>query len=76
MTEIIPGLQGDLPAGMSKGTPYVNGKYVSLFSHFDRMIYYMFCSFDISVLLLRNSVKATNVDICILFVKDKGSRLC
>ncbi|XP_004228467.1 uncharacterized protein [Solanum lycopersicum] len=26
MTEIIPGLQGDLPAGMSKGTPYVNGK--------------------------------------------------
>lgn len=26
MTEIIPGLQGDLPANMSKGTPYVNGK--------------------------------------------------
>ncbi|KAL3347573.1 hypothetical protein AABB24_021307 [Solanum stoloniferum] len=26
MTEIIPGLQGDLPANISKGTPYVNGK--------------------------------------------------
>ncbi|GAA0184596.1 glucosidase [Lithospermum erythrorhizon] len=26
MTELIPGLQGDLPAGMSKGVPYVGGK--------------------------------------------------
>lgn len=26
MTEIIPGLQGDLPANYSKGAPYVAGK--------------------------------------------------
>lgn len=26
MTEIIPGLQGDLPGNVSKGTPYVQGK--------------------------------------------------
>ncbi|XP_060197140.1 uncharacterized protein LOC132626320 [Lycium barbarum] len=26
MTEIIPGLQGDVPANMSKGVPYVGGK--------------------------------------------------
>lgn len=26
MTEIIPGLQGDLPAGSKKGVPFVGGK--------------------------------------------------
>ncbi|KAJ0013579.1 hypothetical protein Pint_20088 [Pistacia integerrima] len=26
MTEIIPGLQGDVPAGSQKGVPYVSGK--------------------------------------------------
>lgn len=29
MTEIIPGLQGDLPAKSQKGIPFVAGKYVS-----------------------------------------------
>lgn len=27
MTEIIPGLQGDIPANSRKGVPYVGGKY-------------------------------------------------
>lgn len=27
MTEIIPGLQGDIPAGSPKGVPYVAGRY-------------------------------------------------
>lgn len=27
MTEIIPGLQGDIPANSQKGAPYVGGKY-------------------------------------------------
>lgn len=27
MTEIIPGLQGDLPANSKKGVPFVAGKY-------------------------------------------------
>lgn len=31
MTEIIPGLQGDLPANSKKGIPFVSGKYVSPF---------------------------------------------
>lgn len=76
MTEIIPGLQGDLPANMSKGTPYVNGKYESLFFPFHRMIYSMSYSFDLSALLLRNSVKATNTDVCILnYSIGKGQRL-
>ena len=26
MTELIPGLQGDIPAGSPKGVPYVAGK--------------------------------------------------
>lgn len=26
MTEIIPGLQGDIPANHSKGVPYVSGR--------------------------------------------------
>jgi len=26
MTEIIPGLQGDIPPGARKGVPYVGGK--------------------------------------------------
>ena len=30
MTEIIPGLQGDVPANSSKGVPFVAGKYESL----------------------------------------------
>lgn len=30
MTEIIPGLQGDLPAKSKNGVPYVGGKYESL----------------------------------------------
>lgn len=30
MTDIIPGLQGDLPANSRKGVPFVAGKYVSL----------------------------------------------
>lgn len=29
MTEIIPGLQGDIPANSRKGVPYVGGKYDS-----------------------------------------------
>jgi len=28
MTEIIPGLQGSIPANSRKGFPYVGGKYV------------------------------------------------
>ena len=27
MTEVIPGLQGDIPANSRKGVPYVGGKY-------------------------------------------------
>lgn len=27
MTEIIPGLQGDLPANSQHGVPFVGGKY-------------------------------------------------
>lgn len=27
MTEIIPGLQGDIPANSRKGVPHVGGKY-------------------------------------------------
>lgn len=27
MTEIIPGLQGDIPVNSRKGVPYVGGKY-------------------------------------------------
>lgn len=27
MTEIIPGLQGDIPSGSPEGVPYVGGKY-------------------------------------------------
>lgn len=29
MTEIIPGLQGDIPANSQKGVPFVGGKYES-----------------------------------------------
>lgn len=29
MTEIIPGLQGEIPANSPKGVPYVAGKYGS-----------------------------------------------
>ncbi|KAF7847263.1 hypothetical protein BT93_L3143 [Corymbia citriodora subsp. variegata] len=29
MTEIIPGLQGDIPPGSRKGVPFVTGKYVT-----------------------------------------------
>lgn len=34
MTEIIPGLQGDVPANSRKGVPFVGGKYVCLVFHF------------------------------------------
>lgn len=30
MTEIIPGLQGDIPSGSRKGVPFVAGKYESV----------------------------------------------
>lgn len=33
MTEIIPGLQGDIPADSKKGFPYVGGKY-GIIDHF------------------------------------------
>lgn len=33
MTELIPGLQGEIPANSTKGVPYVAGKYVSTTDH-------------------------------------------
>lgn len=39
MTEIIPGLQGDIPANSQKGVPYVGGKY----ELYDNNIFFFFC---------------------------------
>lgn len=30
MTELVPGLQGDIPHDLPKGIPYVAGRYVTI----------------------------------------------
>jgi beta-glucosidase-like glycosyl hydrolase len=34
MTELIPGLQGEVPEGFTSGMPYVAGKYDPVQEHF------------------------------------------
>jgi hypothetical protein len=38
MTEIIPGLQGDIPSNSWKGVPYVGGKY----ELYDKFFFFFF----------------------------------
>lgn len=63
MTEIIPGLQGDIPANSRKGFPYVGGKYEYNFSFL--LSFHFFSSTVICFLLL-----AYTVDILCGLVPD------